>query len=451
MPARQATDVWWADDEHPSVAELLEVSMARADAGGRSPLGVLANGQFRLLFAGTTLTMLAFGMMQVAQGVVAFELTGRNSAVGFVSLGQGLAMLTLSPLGGALSDRVSKKRLLTGSQFVIGAMFALIATLIATDRITILVLAGATLVLGCMYSLMGPARQTWVGDLLVGPTLARGVALQQLMMNATRIVGPLVAGALIAFEPVGTAGTYAVMATLFAGVVVVLARMAPTPPRPRTTPASVRADLGAGFAYLWRTPDVRLLALVFVGVVLSGFSYQTVMPGYLEHVLGRSASQLGLLFGTTAVGGIVVTLTLAARRVRHAAAVMLGFGAALAASLALLAAAPNFPVALIVAAVLGAASSGFQMLNSVNLMERTDPAFLGRVMAVSMMAFGVNAIVAYPVGAVADLVGERATLAGLAVVCLVVIAAGALALRAVLRRAPAVSPMRDPHLSSRRG
>lgn len=138
------------------------------------------------------------------------------------------------------------------------------------------------------------------------------MAVQQLTMNATRIVGPLAAGVLLAYEPVGAAGTYAVMAALFAAVVVVLAQMAPPPTRPRTRRTSVRTDLGAGFAYLWRTPEVRLLALVCVGVVLCGSSYQTILPGYLEHALGRPANQLGLLFGASAAGGIVVSLALAA-------------------------------------------------------------------------------------------------------------------------------------------
>jgi MFS family permease len=417
-------------------------------ASGRTPLSVLGNAQYRLLFAGTTLTMLAFGMMQVAQGVVAFELTGQNRAVGFVYLGQGIAMLALSPIGGTLSDRLSKKRLLTGSQFVIGAMFGLIALLIAGGLITIELLAGATLVLGCMYALMGPARQAWIADLLEGPDLARGVALQQLMMNLTRIVGPLLAGVLIAADSVGTAGTYGVMAALFAGVVVVLALMAPTPPRRRTAPTSVTADLSAGFAYAWRTAEVRLLALVFVGVVLSAFSYQTIMPGYLEHALGRPVSQLGLLFGATATGGIVVTLGMAARRVRNPAAVMLLCGGALAVGLALLAFAPSFAVALVVAALVGASSSGFQMLNNVTLMERTNPRYLGRVMAVTMMAFGLNAIVAYPIGAIADRVGERATLAGLSVACLLVVTAGTLALRAAPKRAPVLVAPTEPGLSS---
>jgi MFS family permease len=416
---------------------------------GRAPWLVLRHMQFRLLFVGTTLAMLAFGMMQVAQGVVAFELTGRNRAVGLVYLSQGLAMLLLSPLGGALTDRISKKRLLTSSQLVIGATFALIAGLIATDRITIAVLVAATLVLGCMYAVMGPARQAWVGDLLTGSELARGVALQQLTMNATRIVGPLAAGALLAYEPVGAAGTYAVMAALFAAVVVVMAQMAPPLTRPRTRRTSVKTDLSAGFAYLWRTPDVRLLALVFMGVVLGGFSYQTLMPGYLEHALGRPANQLGQLFGATAVGGIVVSLALAAWRVHNAATVMLGFGAALAASLTMLAMTPSLAIALVVSALIGASSSGFQMLSSVALMERTDPTYLGRVMAVSMMAFGANSIAAYPVGAVADRVGERATLVGLSVACSVVIAAAALAMRSVATRTLPVYAAHEQGASSR--
>lgn len=412
---------------------------------------LLRHAQFRWLFVGTTLAMLAFGMMQVAQGVVAFELTGRNRAVGVVYLGQGLAMLLLSPLGGTLSDRLCKKRLLTGSQLVIGATFALIAALIAAQRITLGVLAAATLVLGCMYAVMGPARQAWVGDLLTGSELARGVALQQLTMNATRIVGPLVAGALLAYEPVGAAGTYAVMAALFVAVVVVLAQMAPPPRRARTRRTSVKTDLGAGFAYLWRTPDVRLLALVFVGVVLCGFSYQAILPGYLEHALGRPANQLGLLFGASAAGGIVVSLVLTAWRVRNAALTMLGCGAMLAVSLTLLAVTPTLAAALVVSALLGASSSGFQMLNNVALMERTEPSYLGRVMAVSMVAFGVNSLAAYPIGAMADRIGERTTLVGLALACIAVIAAAVLALRSAAMSALPVAATRGRSASSRLG
>jgi hypothetical protein len=237
---------------------------------------------------------------------------------------------------------------------------------------------------------------------------------------------------------------------LFSAVVVVLAMMAPTPPRPRAHRTSVKTDLTEGFRYIGRTPDVRLLALVFVAVVLSGFSYQTIMPGYLEHALGHPASHLGLLFGAAAVGGIIVTLVLAARRVHNATPVMLAFGGSLAAALMLLAIAPGFGAALVIVMLVGASSSGFQMLNNVNLMERTDPIYFGRVMSVSMMAFGVQSVFAYPVGACADLIGERATLAGLGCICLTAVVLGVIAMRAGSKRRPAVAVSTERSVPSRR-
>jgi MFS family permease len=83
----------------------------------------LANPQFRLLFLGNVVTMLGFGMMQVAQGVLAFDLTGKNSSVGFVAAGMGIPMLLLGPIGGALSDRLSKRMLLMFGQTAIGLVF----------------------------------------------------------------------------------------------------------------------------------------------------------------------------------------------------------------------------------------------------------------------------------------------------------------------------------------
>ena len=373
--------------------------------------------------------MLAFGMLNVVQGVVAFELTGKNGAVGFVSLGQGIAMLFLSPVGGALSDRISKRRLLMFAQGSIGLLFGVIAVLIYTDVITIWLLAACTLALGCMFAIMGPTRQAWVGDLLQGPDLAHGVALQQLMMNATRIVGPLLAGALLAVNAIGPGGVYTAMTVTFALVVAVMTLMEPTPPLPKPGKTSVLADLKEGGRYIWATSDVRLLTLVFGGVVLSAFSYQTIMPGFIEHELGHPASQLGLIFGTTAVGGILTTLFISTHQPRQPEMLMLAFGAALSASLLLLAVSPNFIVALVVASLVGASSSGFQMLNNVSLMQRTSPQFFGRVMAVTMMGFGLNAIFAYPIGTFADVVGERETMATIAVISLFVILAGFAATR----------------------
>ena len=414
------------------------MSSSRGDS--TSPFSVLAHSQYRLLFIGSTLAMLAFGMMNVVQGVVAFDLTGKNSAVGFVSLGQGLAMLFLSPVGGAMSDRISKRRLLLLAQGAIGVMFGVIAVLIFADVLTIWILAFCTLILGCMFAVMGPTRQAWIGDLLKGPDLTHGVALQQLMMNATRIVGPLLAGALLATSFIGATGVYVAMAVTFALVVSVLALMQPTPPILKAVPTSILGDLREGLGYIASNREVRLLTLVFGGVVLSGFSYQTVMPGFLENELGHPASQLGLIYTTMAVGGIITTLFISTHQPKQPSNLMLACGAALSASLLLLAITPTFVLALVVSSLVGASSSGFQMLNNVSLMQRTSPRFFGRVMAVTMMAFGLNAIFAYPVGVIADQVGERETMAGIAVVSLVVVLGGVVANTRMAFRARTLKP-----------
>jgi hypothetical protein len=191
-----------------------------------------------------------------------------------------------------------------------------------------------------------------------------------------------------------------------------------------------------------------MLGLVFAGVVLSGFAYQTLMPGYLVNVLDHPSSHLGLIFSMAAIGGIIVNLGLATWPPKNSIALMLFFGSGLALSLALLAVAPGFGAALAVSALLGASSSGFQMLNNVNLMERTDGAYLGRVMALTMMAFGVNSIAAYPVGLIADSIGERTTLAGLSCACFGVIALGVMALRSTSGREHLGARQSEPVTSS---
>jgi predicted MFS family arabinose efflux permease len=156
------------------------------------------------------------------------------------------------------------------------------------------------------------------------------------------------------------------------------------------------------------------------------------MPGFLENELGRSTKLVGLLYGATAVGGIVLTLFLTRGDIGNRAAnLMFVCGAALAGSIVLLAFAPNFELALAAGALVGASSSGFQMCNQVTLMQRTDPAYFGRVMSLTMTAFGLQAIVGFPMGALADQIGERATLGIAAVGCLVVVICGYLFVKAL--------------------
>lgn len=108
-------------------------------------------------------------------------------------------------------------------------------------------------------------------------------------------------------------------------------------------------------------------------------------------------------------------------------------GAATGVSVILMALAPNFALALVGAGLVGAASSGFQMCNQVNLMQRTDPAYFGRVMSLTMTAFGLQMAIGFPAGALADAAGERGTMVALAVACIVIVAIGWVASRSMRR------------------
>ena len=411
----------------------------------RSTFMALSQRDFRLLFLGTTFAQMAFAMMSVVQGVVAFQLTGKNASVGLVALGMGVAMLILSPVGGALGDRLPKRKLLLVSQSTIGVLFALVGVLILTDQIAIWLLVLTTLGMGSMFAIMGPTRQAWVGDLLRGPALANGVALQQVAMNGTRIFGPFIAGGLIAISFIDTGGTYLAMAGLFA-IVVGMMWLMPSTPAAAPSGRSVAADMRAGLGYINSNPELRLLILMFIGIVISAFSYQTLMPGFLENELHRPARELGYLYGVAAIGGLAITLVLAGRAGAASRSPMYVLGALLGLGLIGLALAPGMWTALAAMAAIGATSSAFQLLNNVNLMRLCAPEYYGRVMSLTMMSFGLMSIASYPIGLVADAVGERATLMAAAVAVFVVVGAGfAASLRLGGQRAapPAVTGAAD--------
>ncbi|MEX0749617.1 MAG: MFS transporter, partial [Dehalococcoidia bacterium] len=176
-----------------------------------STFDALQNRGYRTLWLGSMLAFVAFFMSTIAQSAVAFDLTGNNRDVGAVVFGQGIAMVLLAPFGGALADRMSKRMLLVVSQAVIGAVFFVTGVLIGLDAISILALSVGSFVIGTMFSLLGPARQAYVGYLVEADRRGNAVALQQVALNAGRVGGPFLAAALLAVPFIDATGTYLVM------------------------------------------------------------------------------------------------------------------------------------------------------------------------------------------------------------------------------------------------
>jgi MFS family permease len=400
----------------------------------RETFAALAIRHFRVLTLGTVLAFLAFFMSTVVQSVVAFQLTGSNTAVGFVVFAQGLAMFVLGPLGGALADRLPKRRVIAMCQLTTTAVFFSLAALIASDEIHVAFLAAGSLVMGATFAFLGPTRQAFVVELVPDHQRGNAVALSGVANAASRAVGPALGGVLLSWTVTGATGAYLVMGALYFLAVLTILRLPHSPPRSNAGETYVLEDIVIGLRYVWSQPRLRILVLMFMLVITLGFPHVTLLPGLVENQLGRSAESISLLFSLSALAALVTSL-LVTRKADQPVAVTIfglaGFGFGL--SLFVLAAAPNFEIAVVGMLLLGATSGAFQGLGTAIVMRAAEPAFAGRVMSLTMMAFGGFGLVGLPVGFLGDTIGERATLAGMGVVvCGVVVW-----LRLALARVPA--------------
>jgi MFS family permease len=407
----------------------------------RDTFASLSDPRYRVLWAGTSLSFLAFSMSMIVQSVVAFDLTQKNGSVGVVAMGMGVSTIIAAPFGGVIADRVSKRVLLLAGQTLIAANFGFVGLLIITDQITIPILFTSTLIQGLVFSFIAPARQAWLGELLDGRLRANGIALQQVAMTATRIIGPFIAGALIALSFIGSGGAYLFMGAVMVLVVATLAQLPASPPKK----AAGSTALGAfrdGMRHVAARPRLALLTTMFVGVVIGGFSYQVLLAGYLEHELGHDRKDMAWMLGVAGAAGLLATIVIAGKaNSPRAWQMMAGSAVVLGLSLMALAVVGGFGGALIVMLAVGAGSSVFQMINSALVLQESDPAYYGRVMSLTMLAWGFNSLAGMPFGALADAIGERETLFVMGVLVLGVCLAASGAHAAIARRVPAATPV----------
>jgi MFS family permease len=382
----------------------------------------LREREFRVLWIGTVASYVGFFMSTIVQSVVAFELTGTNRAVGYVVFAQGLAMLALGPLGGAGADRWPKRRVLAISQCASALVFATLALLLWAEALHIGLLASGSLVLGASIAFLGPARQALSAELVPDAVRGNAIVLNQVALTGSQVLGPAIAGFLLA-SPLGASGAYGAMASLYAFAAFSLLRVPRSVARAGAGDTHVLEDLLAGLRYVWTHPRLRLLVLFFVSVIMTGFPYVTVLPGLVEHRLGREADAISTLYFVAAVGGLGASL-LAARLAdtRWALPLFVGMALVFATGLFALSRVPSYRAALGAMAGLGVGIGGFQSLNGAVIVRAAEPAYLGRVFSLTILAFAGFGMMGLPIGLLADAIGERGALLAMSgVVCSIVV------------------------------
>ena len=385
--------------------------MSERSATTTGTFAALGNRHYRVLWSSGLFATTAFMMSFMLMPALAYDITGSNASAGIATMGSGVGMFLVAPIGGVIADRVRKKRLVVLGQAVPGAIILAIGILVVTDSISIVLLTLGTLIMGFGFSFMAPARQAWIGEIVPPGLLANAIALQQIAMTAAQVLGPFFIAILVG-SALGIGGTYLFMAALFALILPLTMSLPNTPPG--VEPAdrrSVGEELSEGARYLFSDRQLRLLWASFVAIIVCGFAFQTLLPGFLDQELNRDATDIGPVFVVFAIAGLSVNLLmtkLVGTSLMWPA--MLGLGVVMAAGFGALAAAPSMGFALLAAIPLGAGRSGFMLLNQTLLISNTKPAYYGRVSALAMMAFGGQALMAPVWGALADSIGIRNTL-----------------------------------------
>ncbi len=367
--------------------------------------------EYRLLWSGSLLATTAFMTTFILVPIVAYEITGSYAASGIAQAGM-VSQLLFGPFGGVIADRYAKKPLVLGSQIIPCAIIVVTGILIVADAITIPMLFASTFLMGATFSLMGPARQSWVVELVPPQLLPNAVALQNMSINIAAVLGPMMASILVLSMGLNSGILYLLVAALFV-VVIPLTLMirgsgAATPKDQRK---AVFTEMAAGLQYITSRPQLRSLWVFFALVVITGFALQTLIPGLLNQEFGRSeqeATVVALIWGVTS---LPINLVLAGLVGGRLAWPLLFLSAlALAGGMWMTAAAPTYAILLIVSAIAGGARSAVMLLNQTIMMSNTRPEYFGRVMSWVFMGFGVQGLLAPVWGVVADGIGGRETL-----------------------------------------
>ncbi|GAB6125203.1 MFS transporter [Humidesulfovibrio idahonensis] len=376
---------------------------------------------YRLFFGGQFISLVGTWMQQTAQSWLVYRLTGSSLSLGLVGFAGQFPVFVLAIFGGVMADRLSRRSVLIGTQAAALVQAALLAWLTLAGHIQVWQVMVLAAFLGVVNAVDMPTRQSFIVELVGKEDLHNAIALNSSMFNSARILGPSVAGVMLA--AVGEGWCFSLNALSFLAVIVCLLRMGvPAKPAARSN-ASLREHLREGFAYAWRTREVRTILLLLGVSSIIGMSYVVLMPVFAEEILHSGPRGLGLLMAATGCGSLCGALLLASRREsrgigRFAYFGMLAFGA----SLVLFAQSPNFWLS---AGLL--LPVGFSMIVSMaaaNTMLQTlcPDELRGRVMALYSMVFmGMAPFGALLSGSLAHMFGAKATVTAGGVACVLVL------------------------------
>lgn len=365
----------------------------------------LRNRNYRLWAGGALVSNIGTWMQRVGQDwLVLTELTNHNAtAVGIVMALQFGPQVLLLPLTGLAADRLERRRLLLATQGAMGLLALALGLLVVTGTVQLWMVYIFAGLLGIVTAFDGPARQTFVSELVGEVDLANAVALNSTSFNLGRTVGPAVAGTLIA--ALSTGWVFLLNGLSFAGVLTALLFLR----KGELHGARARGSGGiaGGIRYVWARPDLRAILSMLLLVGTFGLNFPIFISTMAVTVFHAEADGYGLLTSMMAVGSVAGAF-LSARRTRPYLGLLVAGAAAFGAGCALAASMPTYLMFGMVLVAVGFCAQTFTTSTNGLVQLSTDPGMRGRVMAIHMaLAMGSTLVGAPLVGWVADHAGPR--------------------------------------------
>ena len=347
----------------------------------------LRHRNFRLFVVGQGISLVGYWMQSVAQGWLVYRLEGRPLDLGKVAFAGYLPILCLAPVAGVVADRLPRRRVLLVTQSLLGLLALALGVLVWTGAVTVplvVLFAGGV---GLVSALDVPTRQSFLVEMAGAEDLPNAIALNSSIFNGARLVGPALAGALVA--ALGEAPCFFANAASYGAVLVALALMRLEPNPGAQTPPALGAGFLSGLRYAWGAPALRNL-LLLLGVVSGlGVQYNLLLPVFARTVLATNAFGYGLLHTAGGIGAIAAALQLAARRysrAQHRRHLLLGL-AAFALAVLGLAASRRLGLALACQTLAGYGMVRYLATTNTLLQLVVEDGYRGRVMGLHTVMF----------------------------------------------------------------
>lgn len=378
----------------------------------------LRHRNYRLFFGGQFISLIGTWMQAVAQSWLVYRLTGSAVLLGFVGFAGQIPVFLLAPVGGSAADRYNRHRILLATQTTAMLLAFILAALTLTGRVQVWHVFALAASLGMVNAFDVPTRQAFAVDMVGREDLINAIALNSSMINGARMVGPAIAGVLVA--SVGEGWCFLVNAISYLAVIAGLLLMTVDAQARVPLPGSALASIVEGFRYVRHTRPIRTLLLLLGLVSLMGMPYAVLMPIFADRILHGGPRGLGLLMGASGFGALIGAVVLATKKGIRGLGQWIAFSAAgFGLGLILFSMSRNFLFSMVLLTPVGFSMMIEMAASNTLIQSLVRDELRGRVMAVyAMMFMGMAPFGSLLAGTLADHIGAPETVRLGGVMCM---------------------------------